>query len=77
MINRRYPEGYQLDMAMTYNNIGDVYRDEGRYSKSLEYYNKALSIREKVLGANHSDTIKTKKNIEFVIKNNNNRQNYR
>ena len=64
----------QLDMATAYNCIGDVYRDQGRYFNALEYYNKALLIREKVLGGHHSDTTKTKKNIEFVTRFQSNRR---
>ncbi len=38
------------DMALTYNNIGEVYRAKGNYAKALEYHGKALEISESKLG---------------------------
>ncbi|CAF4380811.1 unnamed protein product, partial [Rotaria sordida] len=43
------------NLATSYNNIGQVYKDMGNYSKALEYYEKALKIREKALPSNHPD----------------------
>ena len=36
------------DTAGTYNNIAIMYKSQGQYDKALEYYGKALAIREKV-----------------------------
>ncbi len=46
--------------------MGYVYGELGDYDKSLEYYNKALSIRQKVLGEEHPDTATSYNNIGYV-----------
>jgi tetratricopeptide (TPR) repeat protein len=51
--------------ATSYNNIGEVYRTQGDYTKALEYYFKALAIVEKVLGPNHTYARITRENIEI------------
>ncbi|CAF5224546.1 unnamed protein product, partial [Rotaria magnacalcarata] len=43
------------DVAMRLDNMGNVYQDEKKYSKALEYHKKALQIREKHLPVGHSD----------------------
>ena len=55
--------------AISYNNIGTVYYNQGDYSKALEYNLKALSIREKVLGLEHPDTTTSYNNIGLVYDN--------
>jgi preprotein translocase subunit SecA/nephrocystin-3 len=45
------------DVAISYFNIGSIYDDLFDYAKALENHQKALAIREKVLGANHLLTI--------------------
>ena len=52
--------------ATSYNNIGEVYREQGNYGKALEYHLKALATREKVLGTEHSDTAQSYNNIGLV-----------
>ena len=54
------------DTVTTYNNIALVYQDQGDYVKALEYYKKALAIREKVQGPEHPDTATTYNNIAGV-----------
>ena len=54
------------DTAISYNNIGDVYSDQGNYPKALEYSLKALVIREKELGFDHLDTAVSYNNIGAV-----------
>ena len=44
------------DTAAIYNNLAGLYELKGKYEKALEYYLKALEIREKVLGTEHPDT---------------------
>lgn len=51
------------DTAMSYNNIGYVYRTKGELDTALQYYRIALEIRKKVLGPRHPDTAMTYKNI--------------
>ena len=41
------------DLAITYNNIGLVYRNKGDYDAALQYYDKARKIYENVLDENH------------------------
>ena len=54
------------DTAMSYNNIGIVYKNRGKYDKALEYYQKALVIQEKVLGKEHPNTATSYNNIGNV-----------
>ncbi len=44
-------------MATSFNNLGCVYDRKGEYEKAIEYYTKALNIRQKVLGNDHPDVI--------------------
>jgi hypothetical protein len=39
-----------VDVALSYNNIGLVYRSKGDYKLALEYYIKSLKIYINVLG---------------------------
>ena len=43
-----------------------VYNARGDYLNALEHYEKALTIYEKVYGADHSSTISIKKKVEEV-----------
>jgi len=54
------------ETAKSYNNIGSVYDKQGNYKKALEFYSKALAIREKILGSEHSDTKTIQDNIDAV-----------
>ena len=56
------------ETAATYNNIAGVYYSQGAYQKTLEWYEKALAIREKVLGKEHPDTVETRCNIADIRK---------
>jgi len=47
-------------------NIGFGLHEKGEYAKALEWYNKALEIREKVLGKEHQHTALTYNNIAYV-----------
>jgi tetratricopeptide (TPR) repeat protein len=46
-----------------YNNVGSIYDSKGDYEKALEYYNRALAIREKVFGTEHPDVATSYNNI--------------
>lgn len=54
------------DTATSYNNIGRLYYNMGEYSKALEYYEKALKIREQIFGSEHPYTAKSYNNIGLV-----------
>ena len=43
-----------------------VYEDQGDYGRALEYFRKALEIRERVFGTGHPKTEKVKKKIELI-----------
>ena len=44
-----------VDVALSYNNIGLVYSKKGDLYQALDYYQRALEIKEKQLGPNHVD----------------------
>lgn len=52
----------EIDEHIVYLKIGDVYRTHGNYEKSLEYYNKSLSIN-----ANYIEAINNKNEVEKKI----------
>ena len=47
------------DIAGTYNNIGEVYRQQMKYPEALNMYQKSLDINIKVHGRNHPDVALT------------------
>ncbi|CAF1487607.1 unnamed protein product [Rotaria sordida] len=44
-----------LELAITYTNLGETYREINDYSTALEYFCKGLRIRENMLAKNHPD----------------------
>ena len=59
-------ETFLLSISVLLNNIAGVYQAQGEYIKALDYYGKALEVREKVLGSNHTDTSETYNNMAGV-----------
>jgi tetratricopeptide (TPR) repeat protein len=55
-----------LKIAMCFNNIGVVYYEDKKFSKALEYYQKALVIWQKHRPDNHSHSGATYNNIGEV-----------
>ena len=47
------------DVASSYNNIGSIYAEQGKYDKAFEYYNKAFKSFKKRFGTRHSHTTDT------------------
>ena len=45
-----------------------VYQDQRDYEKALEYYGKALDVKERVLGSDHPSTATTYNNMAGVYK---------
>jgi tetratricopeptide (TPR) repeat protein len=41
------------DVGQTLNNLGNEYRDQGKYGEAEELYKRALTIREQALGPSH------------------------
>ena len=61
------PDESEAEKAWRFNAIGQVYHYKiGDYDKALEYYFKALEIREKVLGKEHPSTANSYNNIGTV-----------
>ena len=58
-----------LDTASAYHNVGIFYNSITDYKKALEFYGRALEIREKVLGEEHPDTARTYNNIAVAYAN--------
>ncbi|MDR0736396.1 MAG: tetratricopeptide repeat protein, partial [Zoogloeaceae bacterium] len=58
----------ERDYAVIYHNRGFVFDEQGDYNEALEWYRKALDIKEKVLGKDHPDTATTYNNIALVYK---------
>ena len=54
-----------LAVAISYNNIGLVYKNQGNLDKALEYYMKALVIQEK--DAPNSLAVSRSYNIWFSV----------
>jgi len=54
------------ELANLYYFLGYGYNDLAEYKPALEYYKKALSIRENVLGKDHPDTAATYNNMAAV-----------
>ena len=50
------PDTQNLDVAKSYNILGEIYRVMGDSDKALEYSTKALEMRESLLGTDHLET---------------------
>ena len=61
-------EGLFVKTAALYNNMALVFRAQGEYEKALVYYEKALAIRERVLGPEHPSTATTYNNMAGVFR---------
>ena len=55
-----------VDVAASYNNLGNVYSDTGDLEKAKEYYEWALEIQKEQLGANHVDVAASYNNLGNV-----------
>ena len=69
MLGKEHPS-----TAATYNNMANVYYSQGDYPKSLEFYEKALKIAEKVLGKEHPKTNITFNNLAITYEKSGNPQ---
>jgi tetratricopeptide (TPR) repeat protein len=58
MLDKDHP-----DIAFPYNTIAWIYHYQKNSSEALKWYQKALAIREKVLGMNHPHTADTYEGI--------------
>ena len=55
-----------IDVALTLENIGIVYWNQGNYPKALEYYESSLKIKTKIKGKDSIDFALTLGNIGLV-----------
>ena len=51
------------DVAVSYNNIGTVYKAQGDFTKAVDVFMKALAIQVKVLGDDNPDIAFSYNNI--------------
>jgi len=63
---KKYEKEETVDYAIFCHNIAGVYYIQGDYPKALEWFQKALTIRETVLGKEHPSTATTYNNIAGV-----------
>lgn len=52
-----------LDLANSYNNLGAIYFFKGNFNETIELYEKALTIRLKLLGSEHIEVANSYENI--------------
>lgn len=45
------------------NSLGLLYKKMGRFERSADYYERALEVREELLGEAHPDTLATRHNL--------------
>ncbi len=67
-IRQKTLPAYHPPLAISYNNIGNMYYYKRDYSKALEYYERALDIWTSLLPANHINIKSVKDSIEIVKK---------
>ena len=65
-LEKVFDEVESKEFAEFLDNIAETYYYNGAYNDSLNYYKKALSIRKKTLGNNHSDTASSYNDIGGV-----------
>ena len=56
-----------MDVAASLNNIGEVYRHQGRYQEALQQYEESLRIKIELVGHEHTDVADSKYNIANVF----------
>lgn len=61
-------EAFLQSVSVLLNNMAGVYQEQGDYEKALEYYDKALDVRERTLGNDHPYTATTYNNMAGVYK---------
>ena len=66
MFKELYGEN-QTDVACTLNNLGELYREIGRYSEAEKLHNQALKIREKLFNKPHHDIGQSLNNLALIF----------
>ena len=67
MYREFYPDGNHPDISSTLNNLGVLLRDQGNYDEAVDYYLKALEIRQITLGESHPATAFSHLNIARIM----------
>ncbi len=57
-----------MDVAASYNNLGNVYHDTGEFAKARDYHEQALEIRKEQLGPNHVDVAASYNDLGMVCR---------
>ena len=55
-----------IDITISYNNLGYTYHELKQYDLAMEYYQKALTIQESKVGREHTLTANSYKNIGIL-----------
>ena len=55
------------DVAISYGNIGEVWKNRGEYHEALKFYNQCLEIQTNHFGRDHHDVATTKNKIEELL----------
>jgi tetratricopeptide (TPR) repeat protein len=58
--------GDHLDVAASYNGLGNVYDSLGQYEEALEYYQKSLDIKIRVVGGDQLDVAASYNNVAII-----------
>jgi hypothetical protein len=56
------------DVAASFNNLAQLYTDQGRYADDEPLYTPALGIREKALGPDHPDVTLSLNNLAVLYR---------
>ncbi|XP_020605746.1 kinesin light chain-like [Orbicella faveolata] len=69
MIRKKIFGEEDADVAISYNNLGIVYRNLGQYNEAKEYYEKAVIIRKQIFGEEHADVAISYNSLGVVYRN--------
>src|SRR3989440_2742125 len=59
--------GNQVDYSAALNNLAELYRAQGNYAQAEALYQRALAMREQVLGPRHPDTASSLNNLASLL----------
>jgi len=67
-VARHFWDDEKENVALLLSWVGWLYDEQGEYGKALEYYERALAIKEKTLGKEHPSTAVTYNNMAVVFR---------
>jgi len=56
-----------LGLATRFNNLANLYADQGKYEQAELHYQRALTIREKIFGAEHPNTVRVRERLTNLL----------